>query len=69
MIMNVVNQHEEVLRSVRKKAEELGSLGRELEASAQARGVVRDVAKGESSGMYRQPYTSTPDFIGERWSA
>lgn len=66
--MNVVNQHEEVLRSVRRMAEQLDSLGRELEASAQARGVVRDVAKGEDSGMYRQPYTSRPEFIGERWA-
>jgi hypothetical protein len=65
--MNNINRHEETLRNIRRTAEHLGDLGRELEVSTQVRSIAREVAKDGHTGTYKLPYTSRPDFIGDRW--
>lgn len=67
--MNGINRHEETLRNIRRIADGMGDLSRELEGSAEVRTVTRDIVREESHGTYRLPYTSRPDFIGDRWSA
>lgn len=65
--MNNENRHEEALRSIRRMADDLGDLSQELDATSCIREVTRDIAKEDNSGLYRLPYTSRPDFIGDRW--
>lgn len=66
--MNDMNRHEEALRNLRRIAAEDPRLSHELDSISQIRSVTREVAK-DHEGSYRLPYTSRPDFIGERWRA
>ncbi|WP_125076988.1 MULTISPECIES: hypothetical protein [unclassified Pseudoxanthomonas] len=63
-----MNQHEETLSNIRRMADGLGDLGRELEVSAEVRSVARELNRQDQAGTYRLPYTSRPDFIGDRWN-
>lgn len=65
--MKEINQHEETLRNIRRTAEHLGDLGRELEVAAEVRSVAREITKDAHPGNYKLPYTSRPDFIGDKW--
>ena len=67
--MNGINKHEETLRDIRRIADDMGDLSRELKGSAEVRTVTRNIVREESHHAYRLPYTSRPDFIGNRWSA
>lgn len=56
------------LEEMKRVADALRDLNRELGASAEIRTVARTVTCEDDRETYRLPYATRPDFIGERWA-